>query len=848
MAKGKVLKTIIDISGEISPTLGKTIEGVTDKLEGVNVKALAVGAAITAVGGAVVAGVSKATKYLAELGTEYDQAANQMAASTGLVGDELANLESVMQGVYSSNFGESFEDAANAVAEVYKQTGLLGDALEATTEGAFALSDTFGYDITESARAAKAMMTNFGVSGEEAMSLIAAGAQNGLDYSGELIDSINEYSVQFAKLGFAADDMFHIFQQGAESGAWNLDKVGDAIKEFSIRAIDGSDSTTEAFKSLGMDAEDMMEIFAAGGDEASAAFQDVVNALIDMDDQVQRDALGVALFGTMWEDLGVDAVAALADISDGAYDTENALEKINSVKYDDLDSAMEGIKRKAEVALVPAAQKVTDAFISIAPKVESAITAVSPYITALAEQIGPLIENVISLGEQGFGFVAEKVGELAPVVSDFVQNGIVFLKDNMDTLLPIVSGLTAAFAAYKAIMLATTAVQKIKAALDAKQLTMTGFLTAAQSALGAAMTAVNWPIALIAVTIGAVVAAIVVLIQHWDEVEAAAKKLGKYLEKIWKGIKDKITKTFKQIGSTISKTWDNIKSTTAKIWNNIKASISDIWTAIKTSVSNAVNNVKTTISNVWEKIKSTTSSVWNSIKSTISNIWSSIKSSVSNAINSVKTTVSTVWETIKTTTATVWETIKTTISTVWETIKTTVKTAVDNVKQTVSDVFGSLLAIMRAPFDSIVNIIDWVVEKVNSLLNKIRGVKDEAGGINVPGYATGGFTNGISIVGEDPRYPTEAVISFNPAYRTQNLSYWAQAGRMLGANTETYSISAASGGGSTVNLGGITFAPNITITGHADKGSIMEAIEAEYPEFIDLLDEYFDRRGVTAYV
>ena len=848
MGKGKVLKTIIDISGEISPTLGKTVESVTDKLEGVNVKALAVGAAITAVGGAVVTGVAKATGYLKDLGTEYDKAANQMAASTGLVGDELAGLESVMQGVYGNNFGESFEDAASAVSEVYKQTGLLGDELQATTEGAFALSDTFGYEVTESARAAKAMITNFGVSGEEAMSLIAAGAQNGLDYSGELIDSINEYSVQFAKLGFTADDMFNIFQQGAESGAWNLDKVGDAIKEFSIRSIDGSKTTTEAFAALGMNAEEMMETFAAGGEGASAAFQDVITALMDMDDQVQRDALGVSLFGTMWEDLGVDAVAALADISDGAYDTGQALEGINKVKYNDLDSAMEGIKRKAEVALIPAAQAVTNAFISLAPKVESAIEAVSPYITALAEQIGPLIENVISLGEQGFGFVAEKVGELAPVVSDFVQNGIVFLKDNMDVLLPIISGLTAAFVAYKAIMLATTVVQKIKAAMDVTQLTMTGLLTAANTALAAAMTAVNWPVLLVVAAIGALVAIGVALYKNWDKIKDAAKKLGKYLAKVWTDIKNKVTKTFKQIVSSISDAWNDIKSSTVKIWNNIKSAISAAWNTIKSAVSNAINNVKTTISNVWEKIKSTTASIWNSLKTTISNVWSGIKTAVSNAINSVKTTISNVWNSIKTTTSTVWNGIKTTISTIWETIKTKVKTAVDTVKQTISDVFGGLLEIMRAPFDTIQGIIDSVATSVGKLWDKITGAKNDAAAITVPGYATGGFTNGISIVGEDPRYPTEAVISFNPAYRTQNLSYWAQAGRMLGASADDFSISTVSGGGgSTVNLGGITFAPNITITGHADKGSIMEAIEAEYPEFMDMLDEYFERRGVTAY-
>ena len=69
-----------------------------------------------------------------------------------------------------------------------------------------------------------------------------------------MIDSINEYSVQFKELGLDAEDMFSIFANGAQNGAFNLDKVGDAVKEFSIRAIDGSDTTKQGFEALGMDA------------------------------------------------------------------------------------------------------------------------------------------------------------------------------------------------------------------------------------------------------------------------------------------------------------------------------------------------------------------------------------------------------------------------------------------------------------------------------------------------------------------------------------------------------------------------------------------------------------------
>ena len=178
MAKGQILQTIIDISGEISPTLGKALGEVGKKLENVNLKAVAAGAAVGGIAIGTVAMVGKATKALAKLGDEYNTAMNDIAASTGLAGEELAEMGDVMKDVYASNFGESMEDVASGIAEIHKQTGLVEEELVATTKGAYALADTFGYDVAESARAAKAMMTNFGVSGEEAMGLIAAGAQD----------------------------------------------------------------------------------------------------------------------------------------------------------------------------------------------------------------------------------------------------------------------------------------------------------------------------------------------------------------------------------------------------------------------------------------------------------------------------------------------------------------------------------------------------------------------------------------------------------------------------------------------------------------------------------------------
>lgn len=170
-------------------------------------------------------------------------------------------------------------------------------------------------------------------------------------------------------------------------------------------------------------------------------------------------------------------------------------------------------------------------------------------------------------------------------------------------------------------------------------------------------------------------------------------------------------------------------------------------------------------------------------------------------------------------------------------------------------VITPLLSVLEPIANVLGTIVGWVSKIISfgsGVISKIAGLFGGGGGsASVSGYATGGFTRGPSIAGEDPRYPTEAVISFNPAYRSQNLSYWAEAGRMLGASDGESDYELLSGGSGTAvvyDLSGLSFSPQIKVEGDTDEDALIRKLRDLEPEFIDFILEALSRREGGAYV
>ena len=277
-------------------------------------------------------------------GANLEQAIDKYIATTEKSTEETEKYKKILTNIHDSNFGEDYEDIANSMAIVEQQMRGLDDAadLEKITKKAYYLKDAFGSEISESVRAAKMMMEQWGISADEAFELINQGYQKGLDKNGDFLDSINEYSVHFRQIGLSATDMFDTFKLGADSGAFSIDKVGDAIKEMGIRLKDGT--ATDVLKSMKLDAKELEKAFADGGEKGSWAFGEIVNGLERIKDPLEQNQAGVTIFGTMWEDLGKDAVFAMTKYGGNFDETLDTMGK----SMDDLYS---NSKNKVETSI-----------------------------------------------------------------------------------------------------------------------------------------------------------------------------------------------------------------------------------------------------------------------------------------------------------------------------------------------------------------------------------------------------------------------------------------------------------------------------------------------------------------
>lgn len=150
----------------------------------------------------------------------------------------------------------------------------------------------------------QSVMKNTGASAQEALDLVAAGFQRGLNKSGDFLDTLTEYGPQFGKAKMSAGELFSLLETGLGTGVLGTDKISDAFKEFGFSIADTSQGMVQAFAQIGIKQEDLQAKINAGQLTQTQAFQLVMDKVRGVASETDHMAVISQIFKGAGEDLG----------------------------------------------------------------------------------------------------------------------------------------------------------------------------------------------------------------------------------------------------------------------------------------------------------------------------------------------------------------------------------------------------------------------------------------------------------------------------------------------------------------------------------------------------------------
>lgn len=321
-------------------------------------------------------------------------ASAKLAASTGLSESAMKKYSDVMKEIKGDNFGEDYSDISSVMTEIVQIMGELDpSAMTEVTESAITLRDTFGMDVNESIRAADVMMKTMGVDATTAFDLIAKGAQNGLNRSGELTDNITEYAQLWGQAGFSAEQMFSILENGLDSGAYNLDKVNDYVKEFGVSLSDG-----RIEKNIGSFSEGTQKLFESwknGEATTSDVFYSVISDLENMENKQQALTVASETWSSLGEDNAMQVITALNNVNDAYSNVKGTMDTLKEVRYSDLESAVSGLGSSIQENLVtPIADAALPTITGLFEKATEVIDGIGEAITPQKTELEQFIDEI----------------------------------------------------------------------------------------------------------------------------------------------------------------------------------------------------------------------------------------------------------------------------------------------------------------------------------------------------------------------------------------------------------------------------------------------------------------------
>lgn len=397
----------------------------------------------------------------------------------------------------------------------------------------------------------------------KALSMAAAGfgaALVGNAYkSAQFADDLNTLSKQ---TGFSTDELQKM-QYASDLIDVSFDTMTGSIRKLTSNMSSGK----KVFDTLGV------SIYNADGSmrDATDVWYDSIEALSQVQNETERDALSMELFGkSAMEMAGIvdDGGASLRALGEeaeqaGVIISGDALQSAN-----EFNDAIDRFKATAQASFMKAGATLAEV---LTPALERVATAVSNVLTWFANLDGTQQSLILT--------IAAVVAAISPV-----------------------------------------------AAIIAKITQVVSTLNTAWTALSTAFTAISGPVGIVIAVVGALIAIGILLYKNWDTIKEKAQELWENLTEVFNAIKTTISDIINAINTVISNVFNGIKNTITSIVDGIKNKVTSVFNAIKSGVTSAVNGIKSVVSSVFGVIKGLMTNPFETAWNIISGIVEKLKS------------------------------------------------------------------------------------------------------------------------------------------------------------------------------------------------------------------------------
>ena len=699
---GQAIQNLIQELKEAGNQAGGVMLEAADQLS-------AVGDKITELGGKA-----------ADAFTETQDATVKASTYFAETGDAAKQTADVIKDVYGQGVGDSMDSVSDAVITVKENIKDLDQAtLTNLTEQALTLESMYGKDMSETLRGVNALMTQFGLDAQTAMDYVVTGTQNGLDKTNELGDNLSEYSGKFAQAGYSAQEYFQLLQNGLDGGAYNLDKVNDAINEVTTRLVDGTIAD-----SIGSYSTKTQELFAAW-QQGGATQKDVINSIVaDIAGCTnQQEALNMAAtaFGTMAEDGNAKFITSLTTMGSTYDSVTGSAQNMYSQSTTEAQK-FEATQRQLQQALVPVGEALMSLANDILPPVAAAIQTVGDFFNNLP---GPIKNFVIILGALIAAFTA-----LAPAIAA-VAIAVTALEVPLLPIIGIIAGVAAAIAGIIAIVQNWGAITEWFGNVWAAVKEKCSQIWTAICAFFTETIPAAWD---------SLVAKFQAIPEWWSGIWTQVKT---FFENTWNAImQNPVVQT---IVTTIQTLFQNLVSTLQGIWSGLTQIASGAWELLKNTILAPVLLLIDLVTGNFTQLASDAQNIWNNIKNAAAQIWSGIKQVVSSIASGLANGVKIAITGLQNALSSIWSAVKNAASNAWNGIKSFVVNTANNLKQAAVNAFNNLVSGIRNTLSSLGNIVRNGFQSAISFITSLPSRALQWGADFINGIARG-IRNAIGAV------------------------------------------------------------------------------------------------------